>query len=805
MQKMIKRLLLTITILFLGFGLALSQNPEKATLTGVIHDQDDEPLAYASVAAFEPSGSEVIDGTTADSTGRFALNLDPGSYIVEISFLSYQTHEKEIDLETGEILELGVIVLNPRSEQLGEVVVEGEKSRMQMSFDRRVFQVGEDITSLGGTALDVLDKVPSLSIDIEGNISLRGNESVRVLINGKPSNLVRGDVESLQSLPSSRIKEVEIITNPSAKYSAEGTAGIINIILKKKRDPGFNGTVGAGAGIPQDYELSTDLNYRFDGVNLFFGGGFEFGSRPESGRSFQRFSSPDTSYMYREVTDATENELEGNMRFGADFFMPSNQTLTATASIDLEQEENLEDVTYTDMQLSGDIIQRVARDADETQDEKDFEFQLEYVNRIQGDDHKLTADADIDLRIEEENSDLREQIVEGATDPLFQRTRNDDESFDMRFNAEYVRPILNNGEFEAGVRSNFEWMDNTQLVEERQNGIWQPLNAFNDNFLYYENVNAAFATAGSEFGSFSAEIGLRLEHTRIRTELKRTGDVGRQNYVDLFPSVFLNYKFNEQQSVQISYSRRLDRPWSRMLLPFSDFSDSRSRFTGNPDLEPEFANSYEAGYLHYWGSGSLLTSFYYRHREGVIERITTLDNQGITRIFPINLATENAWGVELSADQEIFSGMTLTANANLFHSESEGSYQGQLLTSKSEMLQGRLGLRWRVTDVWRFEADMRYRGPRETTQGRREAMTMLDTGISRELFDGKATLAFNVNDVLDSRNFQSTVNNPNFFSEREFSWSTRSFSLNFTYHLNRQDDDRRDRRGGPPQDSGDFE
>lgn len=799
-----KRLLLTTLLSLFSLTSLLAQS--EGTITGKVFDEKDNPLPKASVAVYDSAETSIINGVTTDSTGVFTVNISPGSYVIEISFVSYQTYSQELRVSAGEEVDLGNIGLSPTAETMTEVYVRAESSQMQMSFDKRVFEVGQDITSLGGSAVEVLDNVPSLSTDIDGNLSLRGNQSVRILINGKPSSRVSGgNVDALRSIPANMIKEVEIITNPSSKYSAEGSAGIINIILKKQTDRGVNGSFSLGTGLPQEYEGSTNLNYRVNDINLFFNGGIDYRTEPENGSSFQRFSGPDTTYMYSEQTDAQESELDGDLRFGADFYLSENEVLTASAYVSAEREENKEDINYTDYeyragQFTGPVIEEIVRDNEEVSDETDFDFNLVYENKFEGDEHKLVADASFDISNETADTDIQETIREGTEDPLFQRISDGEDEKDLRINAEYVRPLGENGKLEAGIRSDTEWMDNSYSVEERRNGNWVSLPAFNDNFEYLENVNAAFAILGSEWGSFSGQVGLRLENTRIRTEVKSTGQVNDQNYVNLFPSAFLNYAFNDEQSIQISYSRRLSRPWSRSLIPFVDFDDPRSQYTGNPNLKPEFSNSYEFGYLHYWDTGSLLTSFYYRYRTDVIERITE-QNQGVIRIFPINLATEKSWGIELSADQDIANVFNLSLNANLFRSNSDGSYQGQVFSSDAEIAQGRLQLRWDVTDTWKFQTSMRYQGPRETTQGTREGMTMIDSGVSKEFMDGKALISLNVRDLLNAQNFNNTVNtdgNPNteFYSQREFSWSSRSASINFQYFFGEREQRRGGNRGG---------
>src|SRR5699024_4809433 len=326
--------------------------------------------------------------------------------------------------------------------------------------------------------------------------------------------------------------------------------------------------------------------------------------------------------------------------------------------------------------FGGDVIERIKRGNVEGQNQRNFDFNLDYENKIDGNDHKLTADASFDISREKANTNIEETIVEGGTDPLMQRARDTEEEMDLRFNAEYKRPLGEKGKLEAGLRTDTEWMDTGYRAETLENGTWVPEAAFSQNFLYTENVNAAFAILGGEFGNFSGQIGLRAENTNIRTEIKETGDVNEQNYWNVFPSAFLNYSFNDQQSVQVSYSRRLRRPWSRALIPFVDFDDPRSQWTGNPNLTPEFSHSYEVGYLHYWESGSLLTSLYHRYRTDVIERITQIDSVNNTTAQvrkPVNLASEKAWGIELSVDQEIVNRLTLSGSANFYQSHTEGT------------------------------------------------------------------------------------------------------------------------------------
>jgi len=804
-----KKLLSSLSLLLLFSIPVFAQS--DGSISGTVLDQEDEPLSSASVAIYDSSQTNIITGASTNGDGAFSINISPGQYVLKITFLSFQPYTQEVQISEGETVAVGTINMTPTSENLGELFVRAEQSEMQMNFDKRTFQVGQDITSLGGSAVDVLNNVPSVSTNIDGDISLRGNQSVRVLINGKPSSMVSSsNVDALNSIPATMIKSVEIITNPSARYAAEGSGGIINIILKKDQRRGLNGNFQVGTGLPEEYEGSANINYRVGDINWFFNGGLDYRSEPEGGSSFQRFAGPDTTYMYREQTDSQESELDGDIQFGADFYLTETQVLTASAYFSTESEENNEDITYTDLEYSpgaftGDVLEETYRQNRQEGDERDIDINLDYENKIDGDDHKLVADASFDISREKSTNNIEETVRQGNQDPLMQRAIDEEEEMDLRFNAEYERPLLGDGKLEAGLRSDTEWMDNSYLAETKVNDNWVSEQNYTDNFLYTENVNAAFAILNYEWSSLSGQVGLRLENTNIRTEVKSDNTVVNQNYLNLFPSAFLSYSFNEQQSIQVSYSRRLQRPWSRALIPFNDFDDQRSQYTGNPNLTPEFSNSYELGYLHYWNSGSLLTSFYHRYRTDVIERITEAQG-GVTRIFPINLATEKAWGVEFSADQEIADRLNLTANANLFQSNSEGTYQNQVFSSESENFQARMRLRWEIVDGLNYQASMRYRGPSETTQGRREGMTMMDTGLSKDIMDGKAKITLNVRDLLDSQNFNYTADtdgNPNtdFYTQREFSWSSRSATISFQYFFGERDERRRNqgRNGDGPE------
>jgi outer membrane receptor protein involved in Fe transport len=781
--------------------LPVSAFGQNAEITGKVVDNESEPLTNATVAVYDINDNEeqLISGTVTDVDGNFSLQVEPNEYTLRITFLSFEDLEQVVQLEEGQTLDLGTVQMQPTQSELGEVEVQGQRSYMEMNFDSRTFNVEEDVTSLGGSALDVLDNVPSITTDFEGNVSLRGNQGVQILINGRPSNLVRNGTDALSSIPAGLIEEVKIITNPSARYSANGTGGIIDIILVDDAELGLNGSVRLNTGIPQDNSIGVNLNYQRKSINWFMNTQFEYEEDPRSSRTFQSFSR-DTTFAYSESSDWDEKEIEGSLDLGADIFLPADQVLTIEGRLNLESGEEDRNVNYTDYDPSNDeiyrsvdnswpIIAESVRDVSDEQNESDYEARIQYEKIFGGnDDHMLTADADFEWGTEEESSLLDQRIISGIGEEERQRTFGNEVYRDLRVDVDYERPISESGKFEAGFRFNYETEDSDYLVEEFLNGMWTEATeefGATDNFEYLENVNSAYAIYSGELKPFTYQLGLRAENTRIETELTGSGQGSDQNYINLFPSLFLSYTLNEQNSFQASYSRRISRPRSWYLLPYTEITDNRNRRTGNPDLEPEFGDSYEVGYLRYWESGSLLTSFYYRHRTQVIERVSIISDDGITTRTPINLATEDAWGVELSADQDITESLQLSGSLNLYQSESEGEFQNIVYASQSDNFTSRLRVRWTFLENWNFQSYFYYRGPSETTQGRRASRSFVGSGLSRKLLDEKATISVNVRDLFNTRNGDREVIEPFTYSNSRYSWSSRTVRVNFRYNFGR--------------------
>ncbi|TVR28776.1 MAG: TonB-dependent receptor [Balneolaceae bacterium] len=779
-------LLITVIFSFINTEIAIHAQDtqfDEAGIEGTVLTSDGEPIPGATVSILL-GNEELVTGTNTSLEGEFQLHLTPGNYTLRISYVSYSTYEERIELVDGEIYDIGEIRMVQSTQQLDEVVVESQAAAVEMRFDRRIYRADADMDAIGGSALDLLENIPSLETDFEGNVSLRGSENVRVLINGRPSALLSGGTDALAAIPSDNIERVEVITNPSARYGAQGDAGVINIVLKRNRLTGLNGSVSARTGIPDDHRISTNLNSMTNNANWFANLGFRYRDRPSERNRFQRFESADTSFQYSQNQERSRSEIRGDVRLGAEFFLSDRQTLTPSAFFRIRDRDNTSDTFYRDMDLSGNLEREVFREDREDEDRTNFEFDLAYEFDIGGESNqKLTAGFKFDYQPESEASNLREFNQLTGEDIVRQRTDNRERTTDLLFQIDYTRELGSDAEIEAGIRSTSRWVDNNYTVEQLEDGFWVPFEGFNDDFRYDQNINAAYGILSSQFGKFSVQGGLRLEQTRINTELTESGDGSGQNYLNLFPSVFMNYELNEQNSVQLSYSRRLSRPRFRNILPFSNFRDSRNIFTGNPNLNPVFSDSYELSYLRLWNSGSVSTSIYHRYRTGVVERITELDSDGITRRFPINLSTQSNWGSELAVSQRLFDSLRLRASANYFYSDTEGTFNDQVFERSATAFFGRVRLQWEVVDGLNLQSTYWYSGPRSTTQGTRSASYGINSGVSMDIWSGDATISLSGSDLLNTRGRTTIIEEPNFYSEDESRWRTRSFRLNFIWRF----------------------
>ncbi len=794
-----------VSFLFLAIFLAAltSIHAQKGVVTGKVQEVDGTPIPYASVSLHRPSDSGLVNGMATKKDGSFRIEAKPGAYYLEIRFLSYQNRTiEDVKVISGSTKKMGSLEMKQEGKSTQEVEIKGEKRRMEIDLDKKVFNVSKDLNTAGGNVKEVLNNTPSVNVDMEGNVTLRGSGGVRILINGKPSGMVQnGNIDALANLQGSMIKKVEVITNPSARYDAEGEVGIINIVLKDRDDGGFNGSFNVNTGWPHDHGAGFDLNYRKGLFNIFASYGFEYEKTPGFGNSRQEFkdSTGGTKFIYTSDENSLRGGTSHNARLGMDLNFLDHHVLTLSGNLNLGDEKNTTDIVYRDLRPDGTLIQRTDRKQVETEEDQNYSANLHYERSWEDDkEHKWTVDGQYEKDRDHEKANI-EQRVKGADKGLDQVSDNLEDELNWIARTDYVHPFSEDGQWEAGLKSTNRRIRNDYYVEEREpGGSWERLELFSNRFLYTERVNAAYAMIGEKFGKFSLQGGGRLEHSFIQTELLKTDEVNTQRYLNFFPSAHVGYELSKKNTLQLSYSRRIDRPHFWDLIPFFNYSDPRSYRSGNPSLKPKFTDSYELGLLNYWDKATLNTTFYYRHSTNVSEDITVVDSAGYTRNFPVNMATRNSYGVEINGSYRFTPDWDISADLNFYRAITEGSYKDTDLFSDTYTMRGRVNSQAKFDHGIETQVTFFYRAPRQTTQGRRLASYALNINIAKKLFDEKGRITLSARDIFNTRIRRWVTETEEYYSKGRFQWhTTRQFRLTFTYKL-KKEKGKNKRKGGPP-------
>mgnify|MGYP000259413498 FL=1 len=789
----------------------LAQRPKSLpiTISGKVVDANtNQPLEYATIVLTSLKTKKVSGGIT-DEKGNFNIKTPKGSYDISVEFISFKT----VKLPTQNLSEnknFGSIKLSEDTSSLDEVVIIAEKSTVEIRLDKRIYNVGKDMTVKGGSASDVLDNVPSVNVDVEGNVSLRGSENVRILIDGKPSALVGlSGTDALRQLPAEAIERVEVITSPSARYDAEGTAGILNIILRKGKATGLNGSVNATVGNPEQYQLAANINLRAKKVNIFTNLGYR--KRTGPGNSLTELSSLSNGVVnsVRIEDRIFERDRSGyNVNLGLEYFLTKESSLTGTLFFRDSDNGSLSTNTINVFDGAGVETSSDVRIQNEDETDKTTQFSLNYTNNIDKKGHKLTADFQYS-----DSEEIEKAFINDATGT--ENNSTTENSKNTLLQADYVLPIGENSQFEAGYRGEFQDLTSDFLVTPTLTP--DPSN----NLVFKQNVNAIYSQFGSKLNKFSYLLGLRTEITDVKVRLTTTNENFDYNYIELFPTINLGYEKNDNQSFTLGYSRRLRRPRHWYLNPFESRNSQNVIFKGNPGLIPTFTNSFDTGFLQKLGKLTLNSSIYYQHSINDISRVSrdeirpigpNGENEIVTIREPINLASEDRYGFELTTNFNPSKKVRLSGSFNLFQSKTKGTYtynefsedtNGNITSTPVEQDLANTNSSWftrfnaRITLPAKIQWQTRlfYRGPRESAQSKTKGIFSMNLAFSKDVLKEKGTLVLNVSDLFNSRKRQSitsnpSIENPTSISDQTFQWRVRQISLNFTYRFNQKKNQR---------------
>ncbi len=790
MKKQIISYLLGVLLILISSNFLLGQ--KEGLIKGkVIDAQSNLPLEYATITIYSTKDSSLISGEITNSKGDFKLNLPYGNYYGELNFLSYQPFPiTPFSLNSKQKkINLGEIKLSINSESLKEIEVLSTKGEIQMTLDKRIFNVGKDLTSAGGNAADLLGNVPGVTVE-EGKISLRGNEGVQILVDGKPSILAGGeDGKGLTRIPSNLIDKVEVITNPSAKYQARGTAGIINIILKKERKFGVNGSVEATIGHPDIYGASLNLNVRKNKFNLFTNVGYDYQKNHGDGKIYQELKNSPL-----EIMDLDREHVLGggwgNIRLGVDYFINEKNTLTTSASYQTGEDNDEVDITYFDFLGNMNNPTGISTRNDDTR--KTFE-NLEYAMTLEHQfgkkGHELVADIRFQDNFGEDASDLTGRFFDTNFIPLInvndvlQRSGNTEGNKRWVTNLDYTFPISSTKRLELGYQGSFRKIINDFEVEEFDDMIWKSLPNLSNDFEYDENILGVYGTYRDKYKKMSYQIGGRIEHTDVVTRLLETNQENPRNYTNFFPSVRLSFKLKKNNSIKLSYSRRVRRPQFNELNPFFSYSDPRNQFAGNPDLNPEFADSYELEHIKYWDKASFSSAIFYRHRKNIIKRILVPLVGDTTLLQSQNLKVQDDLGVDFTFIYNPFKWWKIDANTLFFYVNADASNIDNAFQNQDFTWQGKLSSQFTILKKTMVRIRFNYRAPQARAQGESREMAFVNIGASRKIGKKGGKLSFNISDLFSSMVSGGITDTPTIFRETEFRWRYRTMRLTYNYRF----------------------
>lgn len=779
-----------IGLFFFSFfisNLAFSQNK---VLGKIIDKTTKAPLSFISVKVMSSSSNKLVVGNISSASGEFSFDLKIGSYYLDLESIGYTSLKTAVFEIKESPLDLGEITMSASDMNLSELVVQGEKSSMELNLDKRVFNVGKDLANAGGTASDVLMNIPSVTVDPDGGIKLRGSSEVRILIDGKPSGMVsfKGGA-GLRQLQASMIDKVEVITNPSARYEAEGQAGIINIILKKDSKQGFNGTFEVITGVPDNYGFAANVNYRHRKVNFFINYGLAYRWNPYQGETYQEVRASDTLKILKQKNEGDVSGFDNNIRGGLDYYFSEKSILTASYFYSRAGGIRYSLNTYNDfLNTLNAPLGEISRIQNEVEREPLSEYVLSYKKTFNRKGQELNAQFRYLDHFENSDQTFTQngKLPNGSIDTkntFIQTSVNDELEKQYLFQLDYVQPFAKEGKMEFGARTSLRNMVNDFIVNDIKEGKEVPISWLDNYFIYDENISAAYGIISNKSKKIGYQFGLRSEWTDVSTTLRKTNEVNPRKYGNLFPSAHMSYALNKNNSLQLSYSRRIKRPVYNDLSPFMTLSDNRNFFSGNPNLNPEYSDVMEMGYLKNFEKGAVTSSVYYRNTQDLISGIRRVNSDGFSTSLPENLNGEIAYGLDLTANYKIVKWWKLDFNFNLFKANIDGSNIDEQFVAETTTWFLRQTSRFTLPKGWDMQLRFNYEAAQKTAQGSREAIYFFDYSIKKDIWNKKGAINFTVLDIFNSRWMRTITQGTGFYTESDRQAKPRQINLTLSYRI----------------------
>ncbi len=787
--KITTKLLLLLLILLSASSRA-SENPKKCTIKGSITDAaSNKPVEYANVLLYRHSDNAFMNGTITDSNGVYHFEkIAPGSYYLVYKFIGYKNQTiSNIDITSSTTEKIiPEIRLELNTSELDAVNVSTEKTPVEFKIDKKVINVDQQINAASGTAVDVLRNSPGVTVDADGNVLLRGSSNYSVLIDGKPKPI--GGADLLKQIPASSIKNIEIITNPSAKYDAEGTSGIINIIMKKQASDGFNGLINASIGTWNRYTGDAQFNIKSKKFNFFLGGVARYQPFVSAEDHKQYNTVNDTSYSLHGYGPSTQTVQNYSAKGGIDYDPNAKNSLSVYAEYGRFGWKKAEDNKYY-ASLPG--IELYTLDFQRVNIIRDYLVStFDYTHRFKADAHKITFSLQYTNRDGSTLSSSSEYYSNSNWDDLgknrLERNNAQSKASLYQANIDYVNSFTDKRILEAGVQAKVRPIATSTLYEifDIASETWLNDSTYTNKYNFHNNNYAAYATYSDSFWGFDMKAGLRLEYTdRMLDQITKNKDFSFKQ-LDYFPSFYLSRSFKNNHQLQFSYSRRINHPQEWAINPYPIFNNNYAYGIGNPYLKPEYANAYELNYLKIFKIGSLSVCTFYRDTKNVIDQVWTTDEAGKTIIIAENLNRERSIGVEVDANFALAKWFSFNAGGSFYNYDLTGKVSEKSFETTSNNYDLRLTTNFKLHKFTRIQLNYNYTGPSATTQGKSLSSYGLNFTFKQEFFKQRFAVTLNVQDILNSMHYYIVTNTASYTSILTGDFQSPIVIINLTYKFN---------------------
>ncbi len=786
-------------------------NGDGIKITGkVVDEKSGSILDFATISLVDPKNGSAVRGGQSDLEGKFTFeNIPVGNYLLKISFVGYAPYSQNITVSADKpLLALGSIKVKKGSGSvLDEVVVSAKKDVIQLGIDRKVFNTDQSLVSQGGSASDLLATVPSVQVDLDGNVSLRGTSSVRILIDGKPSTFGGGNITSiLQSLPASAIERIELITNPSAKYDPEGQSGIINIVLKKNQKLGVNGNVALTAGRFENYNGNGSLNYRDQKWNLSGNYSYRYSNRPGSGSTNTTFLDPAANVAPYSFSNQTSNNHgeDHTIKLGAEYFATPNTSIGISGNLGLGLDDDRDDLHQRFLSQNNSLLDY--GQGFNTQKEKShgYDLNLDFSHKFKNPKEELTSNFSFGRRTEYQFENIIQNFFQSngevSQNRISSDRMNDVDQKNKSYNIQldYTLPLNKDSKFEAGYRSTLKNESQNQLSDTL---IINSSNYSRDHtqsnlFDLQDDVHAVYTNYQNQITeNFGFQVGLRAEQAYLNTTITGLDGNGnglitpsRLSYFRIYPSVYLTQKFKGNNQLQLSYSRRVNRPRGWQTNPFPDRSDRYNIRIGNPNLKPEDIHSVEFSYAKFWQAVTFTSSIYFRQVNDVVQslRENNPNELGGTISRFYNLSRNRSAGLELISRADLSKKVNITGNLNFFQSYFSGGGNLGINDNSGFSWNGNLTANATFQKSLSAQVSAFYSAPRTLAQGEFKQMLSVDAGLRYDVLKTKGSLSFNVRDIFNSRKFGLLTDNGLFIQDWERRRQGGVYNVTFSYRFGNQ-------------------